>query len=130
MSQGKTTRKYKPRKHVSDQEIADALVKAAGVYYAAAMTLGIHRKTIEARIKKSEALKETAAQAVEQNCDIGEARLIEALREGEPWAIKEYLHSKARNRGYGFQRLDITTQGEKIEPVQFYLPDNGRKVKG
>jgi len=73
----------------------------------------------------------TVARAYDDECqkigDMAESGLYRALRtvkdkkgtvtkEGEPWAIKFYLTTKARDRGYVVkQELDVTSGGEPIK---------------
>lgn len=56
-------------------------------------------------------------------------RVFEAL--GESAATSDYQHSSDRRLFFQLSgdltsRVDVTSQGERVEGVQIYLPDNGR----
>lgn len=88
------------------KEVAEALQKNNGVIRAAANTLGCSRKTVYNYVKRYKTVQEAKQSARESTKDLAEIRLIEAIADGEPWAIKYYLNANATDRGYGKQRIE------------------------
>lgn len=114
----------------TDKQIIDALVKTGGNISAAARALGASRATIHKRIDKSETVKEEYDSVNEANLDLAENNLIDLIKNPEHkdhfGALKFYLRTKARTRGYG-DRMDITSNGESITPkIEIIRPDEGK----
>lgn len=85
----------------SDNQIINALKKAGGNQAAAARALDCSRNTIRSRINSSDKVKEAYDSVNEANLDKAENELIELVRSGHFGAIKFYLRTKGRTRGYG-----------------------------
>jgi len=97
------------------EEIEAALTKTRGMISLAAQSLGISRMTIYRRIEAEPHLKELIDDARDQTTDIAELALFRAIQAGEPWAVKYYLDSFGRGRGYGEPRkIDVTSGGQPI----------------
>lgn len=97
----------------SNEQIIDALEKTGGNQAAAARALDCSRNTIRNRINSSEEVKEAYDSVNEANLDRAENELMELVQSGDFKAIKFYLRTKGRKRGYG-DKMDITTDGDKI----------------
>ena len=67
----------------------------------AARMLGIARSTLYARVGVEPKLREFREELREELIDCIESELIKAALAGEPWAVKYYLTTQARHRGYG-----------------------------
>jgi hypothetical protein len=67
----------------------------------AARMLGIGRTTLYARLAVEPALREARDEVRDETIDIVESKLIGAALGGEPWAVRFYLSTQARRRGYG-----------------------------
>jgi hypothetical protein len=67
----------------------------------AAKMLGIARSTLYARLALEPALREARDEVRDETIDIVESKLIGAALAGEPWAVRFYLSTQARHRGYG-----------------------------
>lgn len=101
----------------SDKQIIDALEKTHGNQAAAARALECSRNTIRNRINSSEDVKEAYDSVNEANLDKAENELMDLVRSGDFRAIKFYLRTKGRKRGYG-DRLDLTSKGDKLPTLQ------------
>lgn len=84
----------------TDREIVEAVTQAKGLVSVAARSLGISRRTIYNRRKKSRAIREAIEEAREYTSDVAENELFRAIQRGEAWAVCFYLKCQAKNRGY------------------------------
>jgi transcriptional regulator with GAF, ATPase, and Fis domain len=113
-----TTPKKERRKKYTNAEIKNALIKTNGYITLAARMLGCEPKTIYRRLDKTEALRQTLKDIREQELDITEQKLHQAILNGEPWAITLKLKTLGKSRGYT-ERTELTGQGNK--PITFVL---------
>ena len=100
---------------MSEERIAEALVKSAGLYTPAAQLLGCERSSIHKRVAKSQALQDLCAKIKEQTIDLAEHRLMEHIRKGSLTAIIFYLKCQAKPRGY-VERQEVS--GPNGGPMQ------------
>lgn len=109
----------------SNKNIIDALEKTHGNISAAARSIGASRTTVHNRINKSDKVKEAYDSVNESNLDLAENELMELVRDGNFRAIKFYLRTKGRTRGYG-DRMDITSGGISLFEAltEEHEPDN------
>ena len=78
-----------------------AVIKASsGLLSVAANRLNMPLEKLERRVNDTYRLSRAVTDAYEITADFAEAKLFEALRNGEPWAIKLFLQTKASHRGY------------------------------
>jgi hypothetical protein len=126
-----------PRKQRFRLHEVDAALRASGGVYAHAAKLlseatgrTCTRQNIQHWIGKHPKLTETVHEAVEEIKDLAETALIGNIRNGDTNAIKFYLKTKAKDRGYVRQYKVTGAVGQplKVPPRQVfvYLPDNGR----
>jgi len=100
---------------IKTEKIAEALKNTRGMVAMAAKSLGISRMTIYRRLEQSPELREVIEEARDQTTDIAELSLFRAIQGGEPWAVKYYLESFGKSRGYGEpKKLDVTSGGQPI----------------
>lgn len=100
---------------LTDEKIEEALLAHHGLVAVAARALGVRRETVHVRIGKSERLKQVLKEAREITVDQAESKLIEAIDEREGWAIKYFLGTQARHRGYtNRSEIDMTSGGEPL----------------
>lgn len=81
-------------------QILTALRHARGMVTAAARVLGCNRQVIYNYKAKYPQIDEVLAEAREQQLDMTELALFRAIDQGEAWAIKLYLKTHGRSRGY------------------------------
>lgn len=106
----------------SDKQIIDALEKCGGNQSAAARALDCSRMTIHKRINSSDKVREAYDSVNEANIDLAENNLIDLIKDKEHkdhfGALKFYLRTKARDRGFG-DKSDVNLSGslgiQKIE---------------
>jgi hypothetical protein len=124
-----------PKSRFTDDQIAEALDKCGGIQAAAANALeqasGIEcsRRIVNNRVLKSKRLRQVITDAEERTLDIAESKLIENIQAGETNAIRFYLETKGKHRGY-CRRVESTGRaGAPLNagvPHVVILPDNGR----
>ena len=86
--------------NVSDIEIIDLLRLNAGLTAQVAEQLGVSHSWLLQRIKSRPKLTKALVDCEERNLDLAEAKLLCAVERGEAWAIRLYLTTKGRSRGY------------------------------
>src|SRR5690606_3760247 len=91
----------------TDKQIIDAITTTRGMVYVAAQRLGCSPDTIKKRINDKPSVREALESARGRMGDTAELKLIEAIQDGQPWAIQFYLKTQHKHRGYT-ERLDIT----------------------
>jgi predicted transcriptional regulator len=97
-------------------QIEEALWKNGGWISQAAKSLGISQSAVSQRIKKSEKLQRTMREIDEYFIDLSESKLIAAIKNGEPWAIRMYLLCKGKARGY-IEKQQIDANINNKEPL-------------
>ena len=90
-----------PAGHIDSRRIEEAMRAAGGVMAHAAKMLGIARSTLYARLAVEPALREFREEVRDETIEIVESKLVRAALAGEPWAVRFYLSTQARHRGYG-----------------------------
>lgn len=111
----------RPRKFTNEQ-IAQALEKSGGLYKYAAKELGCDRRTISEYVERDAQLAEAAKGAKESMKDTAEWSLFRAIEAGEAWAVKFYLATQAKDRGY-VERQEITGANGSAFTVEFVPAD-------
>jgi hypothetical protein len=88
------------------EHVAEALRKGAGIASAAAKHLraatgrGCTPKTIHNYIARYPSLQRTLDETIDANLDLAESKLLLAIDAGADWAVKFYLETQGRRRGY------------------------------
>jgi hypothetical protein len=105
-----------PRYSVSDEDVAEAIMKHHGFLKYVAAEFGLSYGAILARVKQSETLTRMMFLAREDMKDVAEMGLYRALEGEKPWAIQLALKTLAKNRGYS-ERVEHTGKdGEALIP--------------
>jgi hypothetical protein len=88
------------------------------------------RQNIQHWVRKHSALIETVRESLEEIKDLAETALIENIRNGDTNAIRFYLETKGKDRGYvrQYKVTGAEDQPLMVSPPQVvvYMPDNGR----
>lgn len=104
-----------------------AVEGTGGVLLQIAANLGIHRKTLWDWRNLYPELVEIITEEREKTIDIAESRLIKLIKDDDVGAIKFFLSTQGKDRGYSTrteQKIDGNLQHSG--QVTVYLPDNGR----
>ena len=110
----------------ADQFIA-AIPGTGGIITKIAERVGCAWHTAKKYITEYSTVAEVYQDECERVLDVGETRLIEAVDEGEPWAVKFFLSTKGKHRGY-VERSEHT--GADGGPIAFDLEEWKRARQG
>lgn len=88
----------------TNKQISEALTATKGLVYAAASRIGCTPQTIYNRMRRSKEIRDVVENGRGQVLDMAEAKLFEAIHNGESWAIAFALKTIGKNRGY-FERM-------------------------
>lgn len=103
------TKLTKAQKKVVKDKFIEALKKSGGVPKPACEAMHLSRQTIVDWRKDDPEFDAACGEAIELFIDEAESRLYAAIRRGNFKAIKFFLATKGRNRGYDtHQDIDLT----------------------
>jgi hypothetical protein len=94
-----------PRK-VTDAAIIEALRAAGGVVSVAAQLLDVAPNTIRRQIRQNPVMRQAWDEIRDEALDLAEAKLLQAIRDGDLRAITFFLKTQGKHRGYG-AKLEI-----------------------
>jgi hypothetical protein len=92
------------------EHVAEALRKGAGITSIAAAALGCTAMTVRNYLKRYPELREVVEEAVEDTLDLAESTLIAAIDTGDFNAVRFYLETKGKHRGFT-RRTEVTGPG-------------------
>lgn len=98
------------------QQMIDALTEARGLISFAARKLGCHSNTVRNYIARHPTVAAAVYEAREAMKDVAEAKLVQSIHEGEAWAVKYYLSTQAKDRGY-VERVEQRHGGDPDNPT-------------
>lgn len=110
---------------ISEETILKAIPTSGGIVKSIAEQVGMGRSALHRRILLSKTLKDAIQEERESTLDIAEHWLVQMIKEGEPWAIKYYLSTIGKSRGFT-TRTEVEGDVRHSADVKVYLPDNGR----
>ena len=88
------------KQKLTKQEIIEAIPKAHGVKKYLAERLGVDRRTIYRYFEKHPDLEEASQEYLDSITDQAEHHLIEAVKAGSSWAVRYWLSTRGKHRGY------------------------------
>lgn len=97
---------------ITKQKFIEAMKGSAGIITVIANRVGVTRKAIYEYLVKNPDLNELLISERESVLDMAESKLLNKLNAGEDWAIKFYLTTIGRKRGY-IDRPDVNIQNVK-----------------
>lgn len=120
--------KKSPRKQIKESvylgDVVDALDRSSGRVYLAARLLELRHSTLKAIINRSDAVGEFLREVIEgiegELIDKVEIGLLKCCDNLEDWAIKFFLSTKGKSRGYG----STTTEAKATIIVGGDVPQN------
>lgn len=100
-------RRNERNKFITDAQYLEAIKKSNGLYSTVGEILQINPNTARQRIANNPELKEAFFETSENIKDVAELQLFTLIKAGDFQAIKFYLSTKARDRGYG-EKVEIS----------------------
>ena len=108
---------------MDQQTLIEAITKAGGVLTVAAAAAGCSLRTIyNYRDKFDDVAQAIVAARESSDCqllDIAESKLLLAVEDGKPWAIKFVLSTKGRSRGYG-TKAEIEHKSNEVKQIRVF----------
>jgi len=95
---------------LTKQKIIEAIPKAHGVKEYIASQLGVNRRTVYRYFEKYPDLEQETKEYLDSVSDVAEHHLIEAVKAGSSWAVRYWLSTRGKNRGYS-TRQEATFNG-------------------
>jgi len=113
-------------KRITIGQVEEALRKNGGWISQAAKSLGVSQSAVSQRIRKSEKLQKVLEEIEEYFLELSESKLITAVNNGEPWAIRMHLLCKGKNRGW-IEKHQLEASGNinvsLVAPEQYETPE-------
>ena len=108
----------------SVKKTLEAYAKKGCNVSATCSAVGISRMHFYRMRKKNEKFAEGLSDIYEAMIDNVESKLLSKINDGDTTALIFFLKTKGKARGY-VEKVELDQKVE-VEPVQIYLPDNGR----
>lgn len=109
-----------------------ALEETRGLIYKACRLVDIHPSTYYAYLKEDPEFKDSVDELLSHQVDEVEGGLLDMIRSDKPGirlaATDIYLKAKAKDRGYGSTKQELTgdlKHSHTVEVVRFEMPMNG-----
>jgi len=114
---------------LTKQKIIEAIPKAHGVKKYLAEKLGVDRQTIYRYFNRYPDLEEASQEYLDSVSDVAEHHLIEAVMEGNSWAVRYWLSTRGKHRGYStkqestfnssnpMQTIGISIEGKPVQEI-------------
>jgi len=109
------------------QAIKEAIPKTYGVKQAIAERLNVDRRTIYRFFEKHPDLEHETQEYLDTLTDIAESHLIASVKAGNSWAVRYWLSTRGKHRGYttkqeatfnGMYPMQTITSGVADPPMQ------------
>lgn len=106
----------------SRKEVLDAIRGSGGIVSRVADLLGCDWHTARAYIDKWGSTKQAMEAEGERVTDVAENKLINSVNDGEQWAVKFWLTTKGKKRGFN-ERVEVA--GEDGGPIPIVIKSSG-----
>jgi transposase len=108
MTKGRKTR-YKPR------EIIAQIQGSGGLASEIARRLGVSDRTVMAYQKRYPSVEKAIRDERNQTLDLAESKLLELIQQGHFPAVKFFLETQGRSRGYGQPIVEVEHERQSVE---------------
>ena len=102
---------------LTKQKIIEAIPKAHGVKEYIASELGVNRRTVYRYFEKYPDLEQETQEYLDSVSDVAEHYLIEAVRAGNSWAVRYWLSTRGKNRGYTTKQEAIFNSSNPMQTI-------------
>jgi hypothetical protein len=109
--------------HFTPEQVIDAIKEARGLLSIAAQRLGCHPETVRNYMAEYPEVAKARHEAREMQKDVTESKLLGLIDDADLAAVKYYLSTQAKDRGY-VERQEITgADGQPQKHVVEYVND-------
>ncbi len=105
---------------IAKDKMLNALEKTLGIVTNALKIADVSRSTFYRWVREDESFAKKVKEVENIALDFAESSLFKQVKDGNPSSTQFLLKNKGRERGYG-DKLDITTQGEKINKIEIEI---------
>lgn len=113
--------------HYTPEQMIDAIRRAHGIAQGAAELLGCDRMQVFRYMKRYHEVDEVYKEEREKNVDFAENKQLQAMRNGERWAIENWLFCSKEGRDRGWiKRAEQAQDLGLLNAIQIVIPDNAR----
>ena len=112
-------------KKYTAQQLIEVLEATHGMVYLAAERLGCTPQTVYNYLERYPKVRQAKATAEGRMLDVGEVKLFEQVKAGEPWAIKYLLSTKGKGRGYS-EKMELA-HGQTVKVIR--LPHKAASIE-
>ncbi|MBA3312619.1 MAG: hypothetical protein M3552_03205 [Planctomycetota bacterium] len=111
----------------SPEKIIESLRESRGMVYAAARRLGCSYNTIRRYVERYPEVAEVLEEERGRTGDQAESKLVEAIGRGDAWAVKYYLSTQCKDRGY-VERIEQHVSGSLDGLSEEQLAERERRL--
>jgi len=106
------------------QEIIEAIPKAHGVKEYIASQLGVNRRTVYRYFEKYPDLEQETQEYLDSITDQAEHSLIESVKAGNSWAVRYWLSTRGKHRGYSTKLENTFNSFNPMQVITTGVADN------
>src|SRR5918911_3619190 len=104
------------------EQVTTAIQWSKGMITVAARVLHCTPQTVRNYVQRYPAVQEVLEEEREVMLDWAELALCNAIERGEPWAIRLYLTTQGKSRGYTTRAEGTGTDGNTLPGPIIYIP--------
>jgi len=109
---------------LTKQKIMEAIPKTHGVKKYLAEKLGVDRRTVYRYFEKYPDLEQETQEYLDSITDQAEHHLIEAVKAGNSWAVRYWLSTRGKHRGYTTKSEAIFNSFNPMQVITTGVADN------
>jgi len=114
---------------LTKQEIIEAIPKTHGVKKYLAEKLGVDRRTIYRYFEKHPDLEQETQEYLDSVSDEAEFHLIENIKKGNSWAVRYWLSTRGKNRGFSTkQESTLGVAGQEMQTIGISIEGKPRQI--
>ena len=106
-------------------DFIEAIPKSGGIITTIAKRVGCDWNIAKKWITNYPTVQRAYVAEAETVTDMAESNLFKAMKSGDPWALKFYLATKGKERGY-VQRVEEVIKGDPNAPIGIAYVNNWR----
>jgi len=109
---------------LTKQRIMESLKATHGIKKYMCEVLGVNRQTLYRYLKSNPELESEMQEHLEYITDIAEFNLIENIKKGNSWAVRYWLSTRGKNRGYSTRSESNFNSSYLMQVITTGVADN------